>query len=85
MRVLTDPPPSGAGRGDADRATGRAERPTVSIRNRWVCRVWLAGRRSDDLLVDPGVGVVDAEVVLGGNDHPVVSDHDGVRATLALP
>ncbi len=87
LRVLTDPPPAGAGLVDiADRASGARLGPTFSLRNRYARLLpWLCGRRVDHVLGDPALQAPRAEVVFTGDDAPVVSDHYGLRVTIALP
>lgn len=85
VRVLTADRPAGAGLVDAFAASGRRDRPTFSVCNRFArTSPWLAFRRVDHVLVDRSLTVEDAEVVLTGRDAPVVSDHFGVRATIRL-
>lgn len=79
LRVLTD-----AGFGEALSLAGAADRPTFDVANAYLWQPELAGRRVDHLLVR-GLVVTAAGVVLTGDDGPVVSDHYGVRAAVALP
>ncbi|HVM00149.1 MAG TPA: endonuclease/exonuclease/phosphatase family protein [Egibacteraceae bacterium] len=73
-----------AGFVDAVTAAGAEDRPTFDRVNPYLWQPELAGRRVDHLLVRD-LAVRDAAVVLTGKDAPVVSDHYGVRATLASP
>ena len=87
VRLLEAPPPYGAGLHDAHAAAHAAalRRPAVtfSFTNPFARQFWLLGRRVDHILVSDGLEAVDAATVLTGSDHPVVSDHYGVRAVLA--
>lgn len=87
LHALVDPPPAGAGLVDiAEQAPGAELGPTFSLRNRYARILpWLCGRRVDHALADPDLHARHAEVVFTGDDAPVVSDHYGLRVTLALP
>jgi endonuclease/exonuclease/phosphatase family metal-dependent hydrolase len=87
LRALTDPPPAGAGLLDvAEGASDACLGPTFSMRNRHARLLpWLCGRRVDHVLADRALQAKRAEVVFTGEDAPVVSDHYGLRVTIALP
>lgn len=71
-----------AGFEDALAAGGGRERPTFDRANPYLWQPELAGRRVDHVLVR-GLEATGAKVVLTGEDAPVVSDHFGLRVTLA--
>jgi endonuclease/exonuclease/phosphatase family metal-dependent hydrolase len=71
-----------AGLADCVAAIPGAERWTFDPANPYAWQPELLERRVDHILAR-GLAVVDAAVVLDGRDGPVVSDHYGVRATLA--
>ena len=85
VRRLLAAPPRGAGLRDAQAAAAGRPRATFSFANPFANQHWLLGRRVDHVLVSPDLRVLDARRVLTGRDAPVVSDHYGVRADLAIP
>lgn len=78
LRVLTE-----AGFVDGYAAVHEQERWTFHPANPYAEQTALLERRIDHVLAR-GLEVVDAAVVLTGEDAPVVSDHYGVRATLQV-
>lgn len=71
-----------AGFTDALVAAGGQDRPTFDRVNPYLWQPELAGRRVDHVLVR-GLVATAAAVVFTGEDAPIVSDHFGVRVTLA--
>lgn len=85
VRRLLAAPPRGAGLRDARAVAAGRPRATFSFANPFANQHWLLGRRVDHVLVSPQLRVLAARRVLTGRDAPVVSDHYGVRADLAVP
>lgn len=71
-----------AGFADALAAAGGRDRPTFDRANPYLWQPELADRRVDHVLVH-GLEATAAQVVLTGEDAPIVSDHFGLRITLA--
>lgn len=71
-----------AGFADALSAAGGRDRPTFDAANPYLWQPELAGRRVDHVLVR-GLAATAGAVVFTGEDAPMVSDHFGVRVTLA--
>lgn len=85
VRRLVADPPRGAGLRDAQAAATGRPRATFSFANPFANQHWLLGRRVDHVLASPDLQVLAARRVLTGTHDPVVSDHYGVRADLAIP
>lgn len=65
-------------------AAGADERPTFDAANPYAWQEELLGRRVDHVFVSAGMRVGGAQVVLDGEEGPVVSDHYGVAVEIHL-